>query len=292
MLMRSRGSRLAHQIRNRSTKTFQAIKSLRAQRRWCLTGTPVQNRLEDIFSLTEFLRFYPVDNPLNTRQHILAPLGRKDHKILNDLQIIMGSIALRRSKITCNSRSRLERVEMVVLSPKEREQYNMLILWAKEKHFRHRRDTRAQVLLRAILKLRQLCSHGTLNPKSADLVCNDISHCPQCGNSLPLFLPNLEAIQNVREDQEHRVCHDCTLSGNINTPTVDCQDQSIDDYVELSSGPLISGTDIYQSSSLATARSNGFEVKKDNKSSKLDKVLSNLVELYAKSDNDGAPVKR
>lgn len=290
--MPSRRHRLAHQIRNRSTKTFQAIKSLRAQRRWCLSGTPVQNRLEDIFSLTEFLRFYPVDNPLNTRQHILAPLGRKDHKILKDLRIIMGSIALRRSKITCDSRSRVERVEVVVLSPEERERYNMFIPRAKEKHIRRGRDTRAQVLLRAILRLRQLCSHGMLNPKPAVLDCKDISHCPQCGNSLSLFLPKTEAIQSIREDQEHRVCHDCTLSGNINTPTVDYQDQSIDDYVGLPSGPVISGTDIYQNSSLARACSNGFEVKNDNKSSKLDKVLSNLVELHAELDNEGAPVKR
>lgn len=290
--MPSRRLRLAHQIRNRSTKTFQAIKSLRAQRRWCLTGTPVQNRLEDVFSLTEFLRFYPVDNPLNTRQHILAPLGRKDHKILKDLQIIMSSIALRRSKITCESRIRVERVEVVVLSPEEREQYKMFLLEAKEKRTRRGRNTRAQVLLRAILKLRQLCSHGTLNPKTAVSSCKDISHCPQCGNPLPLFIPKTEAIQSVREDQEHRVCHDCTLIGNINTPTVDSQDQSIGDYIELSSGPVMSGTDIYQDSSLASACSNGFEVKNDNKSSKLEKVLSTLVDLHTELDNQGAPVKR
>lgn len=290
--MPSRRLRLAHQIRNRSTKTFQAINSLRAQRRWCVTGTPVQNRLEDVFSLTEFLRFYPVDNPLNTRQHILAPLGRKDHKILKDLQDIMSSIALRRSKITCESRSRVERVEVVVLSPEEREQYKKFLLEAKEKRTRRGRNTRAQVLLHAILKLRQLCSHGTLNPKTAVSSCKYISHCPQCGNPLPLFIPKTEAIQSVREDQEHRVCHDCTLSGNINTPTVDPQDQSINDYIELSSGPVMSGTDIYQDSYLASACSNGFEVKNDNKSSKLEKVLSTLVDLHTELDNQGAPVKR
>lgn len=289
--MSSSRPHLAHQIRNRSTKTFQAIKNLRAQRRWCLTGTPVQNKLEDVFSLTEFLRFYPVDNPLNTRQHILAPLGRKDHKILKDLQIIMSSIALRRSRIICESRSRLERVEVVVLSPEEREQYNFLVE-GKEKRTRRGRDTRAQVLLRAILRLRQLCSHGTLDPKPAVSACKGISNCPQCGNPLPLIPPKTGAIESVREDQMHRLCHDCTLNGNINTPTVDSQDQSVYDYVELSSGPVISGTDIYQDSSLARACSNGYGVKNDNKSSKLDKVLSKLIYLHTELDNEGAPVKR
>lgn len=244
----------------------------------------MQNRLENIFSLTEFLRFYPVDNPLNTRQHVLTPLGRKDHKVLKDLQIIMSSIALRRSKMTCKSRSRVERVEVVVLSPEEREQYKMFILEAKEKPTRPRRDTGAQVLLRVILNLRQLCSHGTLNPKKAVSSPKDISHCPQCGDPLPLVFPKTGAFQSVCEDQEHRLCHDCTLSGNINTPTIDSQDESVDGYVELLSVPVVSGTDIYQDSSL--------KVKKDHKSSRLDKVLSNLVDLQTDFDNEGAPVKR
>lgn len=49
-----------------------------------------------------------------------------------------------------------ERVEVVVLSPEEREQYNMFIPRAKEKHIRRGRDASAQVRLLAILKLRQL----------------------------------------------------------------------------------------------------------------------------------------
>ena len=77
--------------------------------------------LEAVCSLTEFLRFYPVDNPLATRHHIVAPLGRKDHKILKGLQLIMSSIALRRSNIKYESRKRAERVEVVISSPEERE---------------------------------------------------------------------------------------------------------------------------------------------------------------------------
>lgn len=81
----------------------------------------MQNILEAVCSLTEFLKFYPVDNPLATRQHIVASLGRKDHKILKGLRLIMSSIALRKSNITYESRSRAEQVEVVLLSPEERE---------------------------------------------------------------------------------------------------------------------------------------------------------------------------
>lgn len=67
----------AHHIRNR-TKCFRAVMNLRAERKWCLTGTPVQNSLEDLFSLTEYLGFHPVENRLNARRWILEPLGARD----------------------------------------------------------------------------------------------------------------------------------------------------------------------------------------------------------------------
>ncbi|XDG06032.1 hypothetical protein ABKA04_005647 [Annulohypoxylon sp. FPYF3050] len=46
----------AHEIRNRTTKQFQAIASISASHRWCLTGTPIQNSLDDLGALVSFLK--------------------------------------------------------------------------------------------------------------------------------------------------------------------------------------------------------------------------------------------
>jgi len=46
----------AHQIKNHRSKTAQAACALNAEYRWCLTGTPLQNNLEELFSLLQFLR--------------------------------------------------------------------------------------------------------------------------------------------------------------------------------------------------------------------------------------------
>ena len=49
----------AHFIKNRQSKTAKACYELTARHRWVLTGTPIVNRLEDLFSLVHFLRVEP-----------------------------------------------------------------------------------------------------------------------------------------------------------------------------------------------------------------------------------------
>ena len=49
----------AHKIRSRKTRMFKACNALVSKSRWCLSGTPVQNRLDDLYSLFCFLKLQP-----------------------------------------------------------------------------------------------------------------------------------------------------------------------------------------------------------------------------------------
>ncbi|TPX07141.1 uncharacterized protein E0L32_010942 [Thyridium curvatum] len=54
----------AHCIKTRSTATAKACFSLKADFRWCLSGTPLQNRIGEFFSLVRFLEIHPFANYL------------------------------------------------------------------------------------------------------------------------------------------------------------------------------------------------------------------------------------
>jgi len=49
----------AHLIKDRSTSTAKAVFNLVSLNKWCLTGTPLQNRVGELYSLVRFLRMDP-----------------------------------------------------------------------------------------------------------------------------------------------------------------------------------------------------------------------------------------
>jgi SNF2 family DNA or RNA helicase len=49
----------AHCIKNRKTRSAKACFALKAKVRWALSGTPIQNSLDDMYSLICFLRYDP-----------------------------------------------------------------------------------------------------------------------------------------------------------------------------------------------------------------------------------------
>ena len=156
----------AHMIREQSTRQFQAICTLAAQRRWAVTGTPVQNRLDDLGALIKFLRFKPFDERGGFTQFILAPFKNADPEILPKLRLLVDSITLRRLKDRIDLPPRHDNVVRLQFSKDERELYEW---FAKDS------DNRMRIIagqkkglggktyvhvLQAILRLRLICAHG------------------------------------------------------------------------------------------------------------------------------------
>lgn len=49
----------AHYIKDRYTSTARSVYTLKKKYRWCLTGTPLQNKIGELYSLIKFLDLYP-----------------------------------------------------------------------------------------------------------------------------------------------------------------------------------------------------------------------------------------
>ena len=89
----------AHTIKNRQSKTAKACYELSAEHRWVLTGTPIVNKLEDLFSLVRFLRVEPWNNFSFWRTFITVPFESKNFmRALDVVQTVLEPLVMRRTK--------------------------------------------------------------------------------------------------------------------------------------------------------------------------------------------------
>lgn len=165
----------AHLIKNRQSKTAKACYELHALHRWVLTGTPIVNRLEDLFSLVHFLRVEPWSNFSFWKTFITAPFESKNFlRALNVVQTVLEPLLLRRTKdmkspsgerlITLPPRT-IE-IRQIELSGPEREVYDHILTRAKRTF---NANVEAGTLMKSyttifaqILRLRQSCCHPFL----------------------------------------------------------------------------------------------------------------------------------
>jgi SNF2 family DNA or RNA helicase len=64
----------AQNIKNRTTKASMACCALRGRNKWCLTGTPIQNSVEELYSLFKFLGVRPLNDWDQFRTTIAQPV--------------------------------------------------------------------------------------------------------------------------------------------------------------------------------------------------------------------------
>jgi DNA repair protein RAD5 len=165
----------AHHIKNRQSKTAKACYEIDAEHRWVLTGTPIVNRLEDLFSLVRFLRVEPWSNFSFWKTFITVPFESKDFmRALDVVQTVLEPLVLRRTKDMKTPTGEAlvplppKTIDIVdiELSKAEREVYDHIFTRAKRTFAA---NVEAGTVMKAytsifaqILRLRQSCCHPIL----------------------------------------------------------------------------------------------------------------------------------
>ncbi|TAQ90264.1 hypothetical protein B7494_g1429 [Chlorociboria aeruginascens] len=175
----------AHHIKNRQAKSAKACYEIAAEHRWVLTGTPIVNRLEDLFSLVRFLRVEPWNNFSFWKTFITVPFESKDFmRALDVVQTVLEPLVLRRTKDmkTPTGESLVPLPPKIIdiidieLSEPEREVYDHIFTRAKRAFAA---NVEAGTVLKSytsifaqILRLRQSCCHPVLT-RNQDLVADE-----------------------------------------------------------------------------------------------------------------------
>ncbi|KAI3823900.1 hypothetical protein L1987_05345 [Smallanthus sonchifolius] len=163
----------AQSIKNYKTQVARACWGLRAKRRWCLSGTPIQNSIDDLYSYFRFLRYDPFAVFKKFCTQIKAPIQRNPVAGYKKLQVILKTIMLRRTKGT------LLKGEPIISLPPKTIILKKVDFSAQERGFYRclEAESRAQFaeyaaagtvkqnyinILLMLLRLRQACDHPLL----------------------------------------------------------------------------------------------------------------------------------
>lgn len=160
----------AHTIRNRSSKTSKAVFALEATNKWALTGTPVVNKSDDLYSLVTFLGVKPWSNHLLWNQCISQPLeqGKDPKPALELMKSIIDPILLRRTKDQRDKNGelllQLPAKEIIMEKLKFNEKEATVYKWLKDmavsefrKNLKNGNFKNYSTILTQLLRLRQVC---------------------------------------------------------------------------------------------------------------------------------------
>ena len=154
----------AQTIKNHRSRAHEAVTALDSEFRLCLTGTPIENSLEELWSLFDFLMPALLGSELSFRHFYRVPIEQhRDEARLTALRAQVGPYVLRRLKrdVAKELPPKTEIVRSVELRGKQRELYESIRVAAHQ-------EVRSAIrklgvgastlkILEALMKLRQLC---------------------------------------------------------------------------------------------------------------------------------------
>ncbi|CAN6481877.1 unnamed protein product [Victoria cruziana] len=251
----------AQTIKNYRTQVSRACCGLRAKRRWCLSGTPIQNAVDDLYSYFRFLRYDPYSAYKSFCTAIKYPISRHSSNGYKKLQAVLRTMLLRRTKGTfidgepiINLPPKSVCLKKVKFSLEERIFYSNLEAESRLEFKTYEDEgtvskNYANILL-LLLRLRQACDHPLLVQGYRSDSSNKLStegarkHPKDILTNLLKQLESSSAICAICSDPPedaviticgHTFCNQCIserlTSGDNLCPSADCRNQISNDSI-------------------------------------------------------------
>ncbi len=177
----------AQRIKNRSSTTSEIVRSIRRDRSWALTGTPIENSSEDLVSIFEFL----------------SPGYLKDGMHLKSMSQACRDFVLRRTKdqVLSEMPPKLYRDAALDLSPEQRASYAS----AEEEGVVQLSDLgdalTIQHVFELVLRLKQICNFDPLTGSSSKLerLEADLEEVAASGKKAIVFSQWVETLDRLSE---------------------------------------------------------------------------------------------
>lgn len=184
-------------IKNTQTKTRQIIQQLQSKHRICLTGTPLENHLGELWSLFHFLAPGFLGTQKQFRHFFQNPIEKhQNENVRTALVRRLQPFVLRRTKTQVASElpKKIEITRKIDLVGMQRDLYESIRMTTE----RSVREAIASqginksqwIFLEALLKLRQVCCDPRLLEKQASIDCNVSAKLDVC----------MELIDNLVEE--------------------------------------------------------------------------------------------
>lgn len=159
-------------IKNSMSQTAQAVKKLQASHKLALSGTPIENKLEELWSVFDFLMpgflFSVAD--FNSR-YVNPIMERQDKTVEKRLKLQIYPFILRRMKrdVAKDLPDKVENIAYCELTDEQRDFYLQVLDSTKEELFKSIEQNGLEKsrlsIFSALLRLRQICCHPRLYDK-------------------------------------------------------------------------------------------------------------------------------
>jgi SNF2 family DNA or RNA helicase len=221
----------AQNAKNPASQISKVVRSLRAEHRLALTGTPVENSLRDLWAIFAFLEPGLLGTESSFRRRFEVPIASGDQRAVSRLHARLEPFVLRRTKkdVAPELPERTEAEIVVDLSPAQRQLYRAIaeaarreILdgWDGQPH-----EKASMHVLAALTRLRQVCAHPGLlvkrfleEPESSakfEALRETIDEIRDGGHRVLVFSAFASMLRLIREDLIKRDVGFSYLDGSV-----------------------------------------------------------------------------